>query len=85
MTPDEPKIRSKPETTRAKDWRATREKLKIAHAAFEQGHRARQEVLKTLTARLGIDLTAATAQSRKAFEEVAERAEAATAKQAEEG
>ena len=76
---DEIKVNAKPEQTRAAGAKAAATKLELAHAAYEGDLASREELLRVVTERAGIDLTAATQKSREAFERLAKQVEMATA------
>lgn len=76
---DEITVKAEPEETRAAAAKAAAIKLELAHAAYEGDLASREELLRVVTERAGIDLTAATQKSREAFERLAKQVETATA------
>lgn len=76
---DEITVKAEPEQTRAAEAKAVATKLELAHAAYEGDLAGRDEILRAVTERAGIDLKAATQKSREAFERLGKQVEAATA------
>ena len=76
---DEITVKAEPEQTRAAAAKAAATKLELTHAAYEADLASREDLLRMVTERVGIDLTAVTQKSREAFERLAKQVEAATA------